>query len=318
MKTGWLQIIPHGHSGRLREHGHTSYRGLAFVLLLAGLLLGGATWQAQAAAPAVNPQSGSVGLTGTVRGPAPSQAAVITSPRNGDHTSTIPITVAGSCPAGTFVQIMRNEIFAGAVTCADNGTFSLQIDLFDGQNTLIARVSDALGQFGPDSAAVVVFYDAPSLSLPGGAIGRQLFLETTVTVQGGSPQQPLTRTVTIVGGTGPYAVSWDWGDGKTSLVSQAGEGPVSATHTYDRAGNYRVIVQVSDSASNSAFLQLVTIINGPLEAVGANGGTGLGALPGALVATWPLFTLMVFFVGAFWLGERRERNKLKAQGRLVS
>src|ERR1700758_5389491 len=68
-----------------------------------------------AAPPAVNPQSGSVGLTGTVTGPAPSTAATITSPANGSQTSTIPITVSGLCPANTFVQIESNGIFAGAV-----------------------------------------------------------------------------------------------------------------------------------------------------------------------------------------------------------
>jgi hypothetical protein len=310
MKAGRLQLISREHSGRLREHRHTSYASLAFLLVLCAVVLGATSWSAQAAVPAVNPQSGSVGLTGTVKGPPPSQAATITSPRNGQHTSTIPITVSGTCTSGTFVIITKNDVFAGATTC-ENGSFSLQVDLFDGLNTLIAKVTDVLGQSGPDSAPVAVFYDAPSFNTAGGAaVGKQLFLQTDTSVTGVSPDANLTRHVTIVGGIGPYAVLWDWGDGQTSLVSQAQEGNTSATHSYSRPGNYRVIVRVTDSTGNAAFLQLVTVVNGPADAYGANGGTGKGALPGTLVASWPLLALAILMVLVFWLGERRATAKM--------
>ena len=313
MKSGRFQLIPHEHSGRLRPHSHTSYAGLAFLLALCTLLLLAVSWTAQAAPPAVNPQSGSVGLTGTVKGPPPSQAAVITSPRNGQHTSTIPITVSGTCTTGTFVIVTKNDVFGGATPC-ENGTFSLPVDLFDGLNKLIAKVTDALGQAGPDSTPVEVFYDAPSFNVPGGqAIGRQLFLQTNTPVVGVSPDVNLSRSVTIVGGVGPYAVSWDWGDGQTSLVSQATEGGTSASHAYKRPGNYRVIVRVTDSTGNAAFLQLVTVVNGPADAYGATNGSGKGSLPGTLVAAWPLVVLAALMVLFFWLGEKREAWKIRRQ-----
>lgn len=315
MKTGRLQLISHAHFGRLREHQHTSYAGLGFVLLLAAVLLAGMSWGIEAAVPAVNPQSGSMGLSGVVPGPAPSQAATITAPRNGQRTSSIPITVSGVCPTATLVSITKNGAFGGVVPCGDDGSFSLQIDLFDGRNVLLARVSDALGQFGPDSAPVEVFYEAPSLSLPGG-VGRQLFLETTTTVVAVLPDVSLTRNVTIVGGVAPYAVSWDWGDGKTSLVSRAGEGPASASHAYERPGNYRVIVHVTDSQGNAALLQLVTIVDGPIDAIGTVGASGKGRLPGALVAAWPLTGLAALMVLVFWLGEWRARRKIRVEMRM--
>lgn len=281
--------------------------GMGVLLLLAAVVL---MPSVQAAVPAVNPQSGSVGLSGTVPGPAPSQAATITSPRSGQRTSSIPITVTGVCPVATLVSIMKNDAFAGVVACGDDGSFSLQIDLFDGRNVLIARVSDALGQFGPDSAAVEVFYDAPSLSIPGG-IGRQLFLQTSTTVAATTPGVALNRGVTIVGGVGPYAVAWDWGDGNTSLASQAGEGAVSTSHSYERPGNYRVLVKVTDAVGNTAILQLVTIVNGSVEAVGAK--TNNAALSGWLVGVVPLLALAGLMVLVFWLGERRELKKLRAK-----
>jgi hypothetical protein len=310
-------MLKHKHTGKLRPHYHTSYAGLFFMLLVAGVLLLGMSLAASAAVPAVNPQSGSVGLTGTVRGPAPSTAATILAPRNGSHTTTIPITISGTCPAGTFVNITKNATFGGATVCQDDGTFSLLVDLYDGQNTLLARVSDALGQFGPDSAPITVYYDAPSLNLPSGSIGKQLFLNMTTTVVGGSPGQPISRTVTIVGGIGAYAVSWDFGDDATSLSSVASEGPVTASHVYDRPGIYRVIVRVTDSSGNSAFLQFVTVVNGPVEALGSNRGTGLGALPGLLLTAWPLYVLAALMVLFFWLGERREVHKLRSKHRII-
>jgi hypothetical protein len=214
--------------------------------------------------------------------------------------------------------VQRNNVFGGVTTCEQDGTFSLLVDLFDGANTLVARVSDALGQFGPDSAPVTVYYDAPRQSLPGGSIGRQLFLDMSKTVVGGEPSQPISRTVTIVGGIGPYAMSWDFGDDATSLVSQASEGPVTASHVYERPGVYRVIVRVTDSSGNSAFLQFVTVVNGPVEALGSNGGNGLGGLPGQLLTAWPILGLAGTMVLAFWLGGRREVRNLRRRYSLPS
>jgi hypothetical protein len=311
-------MLQREHTGKIRPHRHTSYAGLVFALVLVGVLLLGVSWAAQAAVPAVNPQQGSVGLSGTVPGPPPTTAATILSPHSGSHTSSIPITISGTCPAGTFVEIDKNNVFAGAVQCQDDGTFSLLVDLFDGANTLVARVADALGQFGPDSAPVTVFYDAPSLALPSGSVGKQLFLQTSTTVVGGNPNQQLSRTVTIVGGVGPYAVSWDFGDDATSLVSAASEGEVRVSHAYERPGVYRVIVRATDSAGNSAFLQFVTVVNGPVAAYGANGNKGLGALPGQLLAAWPLYAVALIMVGFFWLGEWREVRKLRKRGELAA
>lgn len=310
-------MLKHKYTGTLQPHRHTSYAGLFFVLLLAGVLLLGLSLGASAATPAVNPQSGSVGLNGTVRGPAPSTAATILSPKSGSSTSTIPVTVSGVCPANTFVSIEKNGVFAGATTCDADGQFSLLVDLFDGVNTLIARVSDALGQYGPDSAGVVITYNAPTLALPSGSIGKQLFLNMTTTVVAASPGTQVPRTVTIVGGVGAYAASWDFGDGATQLQSVASEGNITQSHSYDRPGIYRVIVRVTDSVGNSAFLQFVTVVNGEPEAVGTNRGTGLGALPGTLLTAWPLYGLAAMMVLAFWLGERREVKVLRRRRLLL-
>ncbi len=303
-------MLGHEHSGRLRPHTHTTYAALTFMLLLVGVLLVGLSWAAEAAPPAVNPQSGSIGLSGTVPGKPPSSAATILTPSDGTHTSTIPLTVSGTCPAGDFVDIEKNNVFAGAAECGDNGTFSVQVDLFSGINTLVARVADALGQFGPDSAGVTAYYDAPTPA-NGASTVQQLFLTTATTILGGNPGQGFARSVTINGGVGPYAVSWDFGDGATSLASASTTGIVSSNHSYTRPGIYNVIVRVTDSTGSTAYLQVLSVVNGPVAAYGASGASGVGAITGGLVGAWPLYSIAVLMVGVFWLGELREGRKLR-------
>jgi hypothetical protein len=302
-------MLQHEHFGRPRGHRHTSYAALAFLLVLAAVLVLAYSLAAQAAPPAVNPQSGSVGLTGRVNGPPPSTAATILAPSNGSHTSQIPITVSGSCPKSTFVEVDKNGVFGGAAQCQDDGTYSLLMDLFPGKNTLVARVSDALGQFGPDSNGIVVYYDAPSLSLPGGTAGQQLFITTQDIVLGSSPGSAISRSATIVGGVAPFAVSWDFGDGSTALSSVSADGPISSNHTYADAGVYRVILRITDSAGNSAFMQTVTVVNGPTTAIGTTGGSGKAAASGNLLAAWPILIIAGFMVLMFWFGERRQKRK---------
>src|ERR1700683_3507410 len=298
-------MLGHEHFGRLRPHRHTSYAALAFLVLVIGTLLVGFSLSALAAPPAVNPQLGSVGLSGTVPGKAPGTAATILTPANGSSTKTIPIVVSGAGPAGDFVDIEKNNVFAGAAACADNGSFSVSVDLFAGQNTLVARVSDALGQFGPDSVPVNVFYAAPAAA-NGGSEAQQLFLTTSTIILGGDPGQPFARSVTITGGVGPYAVSWDFGDNTTSLASVAGAGVVSSNHSYSRPGEYNVIVRVTDSTGANAYLQILAVVNGPVAAYGTAGAGGAGAITGTLVGAWPLYGVAVLMIVVFWLGGRRE------------
>jgi hypothetical protein len=93
---------------------------------------------------------------------------------------------------------------------------------------------------------------------------------------------------------------------------------VTASHAYARPGTYRVIVRVTDSMGNSAFLQFITVANGPLDVPGANRGNGLGALPGTLLNAWPLYGLAVSMVLTFWLGELRESHKVRRKRRMMA
>ena len=64
-----------------------------------------------------------------------------------------------------------NGVYGGTTPCQDDGTYSILVDLFAGQNVIVARVADALGQYGPDSQTINIFYNAPALALPSGSAG---------------------------------------------------------------------------------------------------------------------------------------------------
>ena len=131
-----LSLIHHRHSGRLRPHEHTSYLPLGALLLAVGLLLG--VYTSYAASP--GPEAGSVGLSGVVPGKPPTVAPTIDTPRSGERFSTTPVTVSGTCPKGTLVEVFKNKIFAGSTPCDNSGKYSMDIDLLIGANILLARV----------------------------------------------------------------------------------------------------------------------------------------------------------------------------------
>ena len=138
----WLKLSHHTHTGKLRPHEHTSYLPLAAMLIFVGCLLG--VYTVSAASP--GPAGGSIGISGTVPTKPPTVAATIQKPTGQQRFSETPITVSGTCPVNTLVEVFKNDIFAGSTACSGTGTYTLDIDLLIGQNTLIARVYDAINQ----------------------------------------------------------------------------------------------------------------------------------------------------------------------------
>lgn len=308
---GRLNLSPHAHSGRLRPHEHTSYLPLALLLLVVGSLLAWFSVSASAASPP--PQAGSIGLTGSVPTTPPKVAATITSPSNGQHFSTSPITVSGTCPSGTLVEIFKNSIFAGSTPCTSNGTYSLQVDLLFGKNSLTAQVFDVLNQAGPLSAAVTVFYDAgvpqaaPSTFL--NLTGAQLLLETDAVYRGTFPGQSLNVPIDVIGGTPPFAINVEWGDSNNQVVPRKANGTFNAMHVYKRAGTYQITLQGTDSRQLVAYLTVAAIVNGQPAVTGTP--VSLTKSSGnKVLALWPLYAIAATALASFWIGERREKRLL--------
>ena len=275
---------------------------LLVITLLAGVF-GGFISTVHAAT-----ESGSVGLEGRINAPAPTTPASITFPRDGSSFDNVPITVSGICPDGLLVKLFKNNVFSGSVMCK-NGSFSLQIDLFTGRNELVARVYDDLDQAGPDSNVVGV-----NFVVPGFTIRNRVTLLSSFAKRGSNPGETLTWPISISGGDGPYAITVDWGDGKTpDILSQQFAGNFNINHIYDSPGVYNVVIRAADKNGDLAFLQLVAIANGPLSQtnVDKNGGSGSDK-PAQIKILWqPAVIAIPLIISTFWLGKRHQLHVLR-------
>lgn len=273
---------------------------VSFVTAALFLVLGASGASAQSSDPV---QSGSVGLTGKISAPPPVQGAQISFPTNGQNFGEVPIIIRGICPTGLLVKIFKNNVFAGSVQCI-NGSFSLQTDLFVGTNELVARVYDELDQPGPDSNIVTVTFDNASLGSP-----TRVSLTSNYAKRGANPGETLTWPVTLSGGTGPYAFSVDWGDGKEpDLFTEPFPGVIDLEHIYDEPGIFNIVIKAVDTNGVAAFLQLVGVANGPLsqstdDGVSADAESTFTKTK-TKVIWWPAAFIVPFAVSTFWLGKK--------------
>jgi len=277
--------------------------------LLAGGLVVGFVAQAAAGTPAFPPEqaSGSIGLQGEISTAPPSRGATIATPGNGAVFTAVPITVTGLCPTGLLVKVFANNVFVGSVYCT-SGSYSIPVDLFSGQDVLVARVYDALDQAGPDSNAVTVtFNDAQFLQF-----GTHVELTSIYAERGAAPDTELDWPITLSGGNGPYALSIDWGDGSpTTLLSQPNQGDITIQHVYKTAGIYKVIVKATDKNGGEAFLQLVAVATGATQ---SNNKAGTGStVVETKVLWWPAVAMVPLIFAAFWVGRRHELYTLRKQ-----
>ena len=307
-----MVVVPryshHRHTGRLRPHHETSYALLVFLVLLMGVVISLVGSTSQAATTG----TGQYSVNAVVTSARPTGPAIITSPSTGQAFQANPITVQGTCPDHTLVNVYKNGILAGSAICDANRHFSLQMDLLLGSNALTAVAYNTNDLPGPDSPAVNV-----TLAIPSNVFGfsSELLLQSTSYYRGAEPGEQISWPIEIIGGLAPYAVSFDWGDGTTSdLVTRTSAGPFTLTHTYSKVGGYLgsfpLTIRATDAAGHTAFLQLTSIINSPK----GNASAGVKSVIPTLskfTLVWPLWILLLLMIVSFWLGERREKHVLK-------
>lgn len=123
----------------------------AFIMLCVGVFLVGWTFQVLA---------DSFNVFATVLAPLPTSSAPITWPADQTHFTTTPITILGTCPSNTYVQLYRNGNFSGTANCGPSITgYQIQTDLSAGANTLYTRVFNITNNEGPQSPVITIWYD---------------------------------------------------------------------------------------------------------------------------------------------------------------
>ncbi len=279
----------------------TTRVGVAALLFCSMWLAGAPSASAITPVPVdQNPKSGSFGLETTKTQPPPTDKATITTPGGGQTFSESQTTVSGLCKDGLLVQVYDNGALVGAVDCK-NGSFSVQITLFPGQNDLTALLFDDLGQSGPEGNTITVFFNNVSLT----AFGTLITLTSNYGRRAADPGSTLTWPLILSGGTGPYAFSIDWGDGnKADLKSVASAGNVDITHVYKQAGLYHVTIKVTDVNGVTAFLQVVAVANGKPVASSTNNTTKTVYVTRVI---WiPAVIALALLFPTYWLGRRSE------------
>jgi hypothetical protein len=290
-----------------------------FGLLCLGVFIIGMTLKVTASSYQVTARVPAAPLT---------EGADITSPVDGTRVAAVPITVIGTCPADSYVKLIRNGIFSGVAWC-DNGGFSIQTDLSAGENSLVAQDYNITDDAGPASGGIVVNYTPPVppvVGTTGGTSGG--------TVPNGSSSNSLPLLISadfsfhafdlgskfswplqISGGKAPYSVAVDWGDGQTDELKSGQK--LVLSHMYKSTGYYPVVVTVRDSSGRSATLQFAALI----RTQGAAGFTTKQGTPVSSIGLitriqqwlwliWPAYTVTILMAVSFWLGERQELMQL--------
>ncbi len=323
LKRSKVRIAHHKHTGRWLPFYCTSYAIVFFLVIFAGSLVLFTTSAARA-----NTASGFIQLSGVVKGPPPEVPAKITAPSSGAVLQDSPVELRGTCLSGTFVEVYRQNIFAGMTACNNDGTFTMVITLIPGSNDLTAKIRDNLGQYGPDSDKVVLIYQ-PRSSAPGDvnstnlstgdSYAKSLLVYTPAVQRGLIVEQQLQLEYEIDGGVGPYTMSINWGDDSPeTLINHKQKGNFASHHRYKKPGQYTVRLNAIDSSGLRASIQTIVVVHGQIAPVATVDNCDYssfastfsqycvqsGTLERATNFIWPALVIASLMAISFWVGER--------------
>ena len=311
----------HARTGRLVHHRETSYALLTFLTLAVGVLLASFSMATNAATDG----GGTYSVTAAVPGPRPTKPATIIAPSNGQTFSTNPVSVEGTCPAKSLVKIFTNKILVGSIFCDANGRFKIPVDLVIGKNELTALPYNTLDQEGPESPTVTVTLNQP----PGGlGFSTELHIQSENFYRGSLPGQEVAWPIELIGGQAPYAVSVEWGDGTSDVITRLAPGTFTVKHIYQKTGGYLgsfpLIIRAADAAGHTGYLQLTTIVNAAKGATATGSTAGTPAAGSSVTSIikwliiWPLWVILLLMIISFWLGERREKKIMQRRLALLA
>jgi len=277
-----------------------------FILLCAGVIIIASIFPTKA---------DSYIVTAKVSAPLVTMPAVITSFHDQDHTGDPVATISGTCSSQTaYVTVTIDNTPVGTSDCSSS-FFAVKVTLQPGANNLQAIAYNSTDDQGPTNPPITVFYDVavapsrstissrtlidnPTQSAP--AISA-LTLMNNYRYQVHRPGELWRWDIQISGGTPPYALTVNWGDG-LSLPDETVEPATSITHMFSQAGIYHITVTASDTGGRSASLQLLAIVQ-PYPAVPSVISNLLQDVRTYLWVIWPTYAVVALMVTSFWLGE---------------
>ncbi len=307
-----------------------------FVLLCLGVFLCLWTYRVNAT---------DVKVTARVAGLPPAVPAQILSPAEGQRFSSAPIILSGTCPTPSYVKIASNDIDLGYALCSNSGNFTLALSLLPDANELIAHVYNLADEEGPLSSPVKVYYDillspppsaqtplpdVPASSRVPQTVRPPLLVGTEFSVRAFYTGDEVKWQLSMSGGTPPYAINIDWGDGTNSVYSKNSASDFDISHIYTKPGPsngaYIVKASASDGSSGQSSLQFFVFVVQKQTATTntSNGGT-IATEQSSLLSTilknkflataWPSFMVICLMCTSFWLGEKEVSWRLRRKPR---
>lgn len=123
------------------------------------------------------------------------------------------------------------------------------------------------------------------------------------------PGQPFTWSLRTLGGTPPFKVSVNWGDGSESTIIRNDGQIFKISHAFPQKQTYTIFIKSVDANGTQTVMQLFAIVKGEDGAVATTTKPAplvgpLAMLQKYLWIVWPAYIAVILMVLSYWLGEK--------------
>lgn len=192
---------------------------------------------------------------------APSEP-IVTSPTNKQIFTQSRVTISGSAPARTQVEVWEGSQIIGSVWSDTAGVWALPYTFTPGDHTIHAR-SCQNGQCGKFSNSVTFTFR--SATTPASRLRAKLDTYRFNTVPAGKKGEVVLR-LRITEGSPPFQATINWGDGfRESFTRTARD--LEFKHSYSKEGRYSGRVLIRNSLGQQELLFSVDIQTAPVAAI---------------------------------------------------
>jgi hypothetical protein len=197
---------------------------------------------------------------------------------------------------------------AASVPCESDGTFTVPITLTLGTHALGTKIYNVTDDTGPDGPTITVYYVAKTIGTTdrGGATPEQtlgaplvLTIDEPFIVFG--PAKDAVWLGTIDGGTLPYRVQINWGDGSNNDYTLTKGGAQHFSHHY-RAMIPHMITLVVNDAGGRAARQMYAAVTPFVPPVGLFTNSSPSPWTGSnIFGIYGAYLVLVATFGFLWL-----------------
>lgn len=168
-----------------------------------------------------------------------------------DLTSETEVTITGTAEAGSTVELFNGETSLGTATADDEGNFSVDVTLPEGEASITATATDAAGNVGAASAVLTVTVDSTAPDAPGA-----LDLDASDDDGASDSDNVTDRTDGLtISGTAEAGSTVELFDGETSLGTVVADAEGNFSLDVDlAAGERSITARATDAAGNVSEL----------------------------------------------------------------